>query len=122
MQGGLPAAGANGPEERFQALVEQLPAIVYIASNDPVPDTLYVSPQLEALLGYTPDEWRSDAALWLRTVHDDDRERVAASWATSVATGAEFHIQYRYVHRDGRTVWVRDGGLPVRDASGEIQF
>ena len=47
-------------EERFRTLVEQVPAVVYVAALDAAGTTLYVSPHIEALLGYTAEAWVAD--------------------------------------------------------------
>ena len=63
-------------EDRFRSLVEQGPAVSYIDAPDDSATTIYVSPQVEALLGYTPQEWYDDPDLWLKLLHPDDRTRV----------------------------------------------
>src|SRR4029079_10209530 len=59
-------------EERFRTLVEQLPAITYIDALEPDArtwPTVYMSPQVEQILGYSPEEWRRDPELWLSILH-----------------------------------------------------
>ena len=51
-------------EERYRALVEQTPSITYIASLGQGTGVLYVSPQTETILGYTPQDWYADPNLW----------------------------------------------------------
>ena len=68
--------GLGPAEHLYRALVEQIPAVVYIDSNDHKPQSLYVSPQVIDMIGYTPDEWLNDATLWGRTIHPFDRDRV----------------------------------------------
>src|SRR5205823_9172863 len=50
-------------EERFRTLVEQLPVVTYI-EDTATDEVLYVSPQVEAMFGYTPAEWKSNPRLW----------------------------------------------------------
>lgn len=109
-------------EARYRALVERVPAVVYVDSNDPEPDTIYVSPRIIKLLGYAPDEWTQDASLWPRSIHPDDRERVAETWAASVRSGLDFRSEYRCIHREGRVVWVRDTTTLIRDEGGAQLF
>jgi len=109
-------------EARYQALVERVPAVVYVDSNDPEPDTIYVSPEILKLLGYAPHEWTQDVSLWPRTIHLDDRERVAEAWVASIRSGLDFRCEYRCIHRDGRTVWVRDATTLIRDDDGNALF
>ncbi len=112
-------------EERYRELLERQPAVVYLAEPGPGGRWLYVSPQIERLLGFTPEEWTADAGLWLSRVHPDDRQRVAAgeeglieNWSRA-SDGPELPMlatEYRMVARDGREVWIRDEAFLVRDS------
>ncbi len=69
-------------ERRFQALIEQMPSVTYTwdpRAGEAETPTLYVSPQIEQLLGYAPQEWLEDPDLWKRILHPDDRDRVLAA-------------------------------------------
>ena len=81
-------------EERFRRLVEQIPAITYV--EDPATGkNLYISPQIEQVLGYTPDEGIADPTLWERHLHPDDRDWVVA--ANDAASGDLWSVDYRSV-------------------------
>src|SRR5829696_1028603 len=116
------AAGPGGTvsaERRFATLVERLPAIVYEAEPGPEGAWLYVSGFVETLLGYTPEEWRADPALWLRCVHEDDREDAVAA-DERLSAGERIAIEYRMHARDGSVVWVRDDSSRVLDEDGRV--
>jgi two-component system sensor histidine kinase/response regulator len=102
-------------EIKFRSLVEQLPAIVSLNAHDETSSTLYVSPQIEEILGYTPAAYTADPTFWLKTVHPDDLERVLAEIARTNVTGEPFRLEYRRVTRDGRVIWIIDEGVLVRD-------
>jgi adenylate cyclase len=106
------------PDRLFRTLVEQVPAVVYVATHDVHPDILYVSPQVTEMLGHPPDAWRSDPDLRPRTIHPGDRDRVVRAWADAVKRGAPFSCEYRQIHADGHEIWVRDGARMVRDQMG----
>jgi len=99
-------------EGRFRELVEWLPAVVYEAEPGPDGNFLYVSPQIEEMLGYTPDEWRAQPTLWRERIHPDELDRVlqleAKQEQQSLESDARIAAEYRMVHRSGREVWVRD--------------
>ena len=57
----------------FRAIVEQLPVVVYVDALDDRSSPLYVSPQIERLLGYTSEEWLADPELFVKSLHPDDR-------------------------------------------------
>ena len=106
-------------QDRYQALVEQIPAIVYIDVADESMATTYVSPQIEALLGITQQEYIDDPELWTRHLHPDDRERAVATYEAGRESGEPFTFEYRLIARDGHPVWFRDSAVVLRDASGE---
>ncbi len=105
-------------EERFRVLVERAPAVVYVDSLNDVASAIYMSPQIEALVGYTVEEWRSDPDLWLKLLHPDDVERALELNARHNETGEPFRMEYRLIARDGRVVWVRDEAVMIRAADG----
>ncbi len=111
-------AEARAAENRFRRFVEDLPAVVY---RWELPDkelvgSEYVSPGIESTLGYTPYEWRGDF-LWRERLHPHDRDAVLAAAAHSEATGEPFEIEYRYLAKDGRVVWVYDRATLIRRAN-----
>ena len=104
----------------FARLLERVPAIVYTAEPGEAGVWQYVSPQIETILGYTPEQWCGDAHLWLSRIHADDLARVLTAEtdeAHRLETGGGA-VEYRMRHRDGHVVWVRDDALLVRDADG----
>jgi len=109
-------------EERFRTLVEQLPVAVYTDAVDEVSTALYISPQYEALTGYSPEQRLRDPELWVRMLHPDDRERVLAESDATNASGEAFDTEYRIVAADGSIVWLHDHAVLVRDASGDVRW
>jgi diguanylate cyclase (GGDEF)-like protein/PAS domain S-box-containing protein len=105
-------------ENRYRTLVERMPAVVYIQEIGSLESAMYMSPQIEALTGYSPEECKDPDLRW-RMVHPDDRERMQSEDERSGEPGEVFTTEYRVVHRDGRTVWVRNESVLVEDeASG----
>jgi diguanylate cyclase (GGDEF)-like protein/PAS domain S-box-containing protein len=104
---------------RYRLLVEQIPAITYIADFRGERPFLYVSPQAEELLGYPASEWVSDSGLWHRLLHPEDRERVLAEEQRTMAAEETFESEYRLVARDGRVVWIWERDMIVRDDYGK---
>jgi diguanylate cyclase (GGDEF)-like protein/PAS domain S-box-containing protein len=106
-------------EQRYRTLVEQIPAVTYIDPVDDPETSLYTSPQIEQMLGYTPAEWQTQK-LWPKRLHPDDRERVLAADERFEAGGEEpFSEEYRLLAKDGSVVWVREEAVLVRDEAGE---
>jgi two-component system sensor histidine kinase/response regulator len=111
-------ASLRDAETRYRALVEQLPLVTYVSALDKPGFSSYVSPQIERLLGYTPEEWLATPNLFWRVVHEDDAERVRVEHREGYAAGRPFSSQYRLVTRDGRIVWVEDQVIVVTDRNG----
>ena len=105
-------------EARYRLLVEQLPLITYINAPGESGRWVYLSPQLEEILGYKPADWVSDYGNFVSAIHPDDREHVAAERAASGGKG-RIGLEYRLISKDERTVWVRDEAVVVRDLSGK---
>jgi diguanylate cyclase (GGDEF)-like protein/PAS domain S-box-containing protein len=105
--------------EGYRHLVERLPAIVYAAELGENGRWRYVSPQIEEILGYTPEEWLADAGLWARLLHPDDRERaLEQETRKTLGTRNPPPVDYRMITRDGRTVWILDEAVLEPDEAG----
>jgi diguanylate cyclase (GGDEF)-like protein/PAS domain S-box-containing protein len=109
-------------EARYRAVVEHIPAITYIDELNTAAATVFISPQVQDLLGYAPDEWMADDELWGKVLHPEDRERALAANDRHNETGEPFDLEYRMIARDGRVVWVRDVAVMVKDEWGVPQF
>ncbi len=95
-------------ESRYRLLVERIPAITYMIEASPPHRTLYISPQVEQILGFSPNEWMETPDLWERQLHPEDRERVLAEDLTSRQLHRTFLSEYRILDKNGRVVWLRD--------------
>ena len=106
---------------KYGALVEQIPAIVYVDAADDEMSTTYVSPQIQAILGYTAQEYIDDPQLWERMLHPDDRENAVATYLRGRESGGPFVFEYRLIAHDGRTVWFRDSAIVLTDEQGRAE-
>jgi PAS domain S-box-containing protein len=102
----------------YRALVESIPAILYIDRPDELSTNFYTSPQAVGLLGYTQHEWETNEGLWVERIHPDDAERVMQENVRSNETGEHFLVEYRMRANDERVVWVRDEAVLVYDDDG----
>ena len=105
-------------EAKYRALVEQLPVVAYTATWTPLGATIYMSPQMEAKLGFSVEEWLCNDDLWVRQLHPEDRDRVIAEMRRCQTTGERFVSEYRMVGRDGRIVWFHDEGVVLLGDDG----
>lgn len=103
---------------KYRALVEQIPAIVYVDVADETMATTYVSPQIEPLLGITPQEYIDDPDLWTKRLHPDDRDEALAAYVEGRERGEPFTFEYRLIDARGTEVWFRDSAMVVRAEDG----
>lgn len=104
-------------ETLYRSLVEQLSAVTYIAELGVQGEWLFVSPQIESLLGYSSKEWCARTANWIENVHPEDRETVIAA-EDATMRGLSFRAEYRMFRRDGKVVWINDSGSLVPGPNG----
>ncbi len=109
-------------EARYKALVEQLPAVVFMAYLDRGIGEAYVSPQIEETLGFSQSEWLGDPVLWYRQVHPDDKERWSVEASEMFLTGKPLRSAYRVVSRDGRVIWFHCEAKMIRRPDGRPWF
>lgn len=112
----------HSAEARYRTLVEEIPAVTFMAALDGGVQELYVSPQIEQLLGFTQKEWLENPILWYTQLHADDRDRWHREFARTCSTGEHFLSEYRFLARDGSVVWVHGEAQMVRDAHGRPLF
>ena len=122
-------AGAESPdpqfpnlEARYRALVEQIPAVVFMAYLDRGIGEAYVSPQIEATLGFSQEEWLEDPVRWYSRIHPDDKQRWSTEAAEMFLNGSPLRSAYRVVARDGRVIWFHCEAKMIRKENGEPWF
>ena len=111
-----------GIADTYRILVEQIPAVVFMASFDQGLGEAYVSPQIESTLGFTQEEWLSDPVRWFHQIHPDDKARWSTEAAETFLTGKPLRSVYRVLARDGHVVWFHCEVKMVRHADGEPWF
>ena len=109
-------------EARYRTLIEQLPVVTAMAALDEDIHELYVSPQVEELLGFTQEQWLSDPVLWYHQIHPEDRDLLHQEFARGCATGGPFKAEFRALNRNGTVVWIHGEARVVRDEEGRPLF
>ncbi len=96
-------------EFRFKMLVETMPGVAYIAEPGENGAWLYVSPRLQQVLGYAPEEWIANPSRWFELIHPADRDQVVDEEAGWIETTGGVHVsEYRLRASDGRYLWIQD--------------
>jgi len=109
-------------EQRYRAIVEHIPAAIYLDRPTDALETIYVSPQIADIMGVTPEEWIADPDLWRRLVVPEDREPTLATFLEALEAGENWRAEYRVRTPDGRTVWIHDETTFLTDEEGQPQF
>jgi diguanylate cyclase (GGDEF)-like protein/PAS domain S-box-containing protein len=118
MRGHEARLGLQEASLRYRTLVKQIPAITYTDRVDADMSTLYISPQIESLLGISAEEYLADPGLWERHLHPEDRVRARDEYLKGRAAGEPFTYEYRMIARDGRMVWFRDEAVVLLGDDG----
>jgi PAS domain S-box-containing protein len=103
---------------RYRTLIEQIPAVVFMAFLDRGIGEAYVSPQIEAMLGFTQEEWLNDPVRWYQHIHPDDKERWSIEAAQMFLSGEPLKSVYRVLARDRRVIWFHCEAKMVRRDDG----
>ncbi|HET9466911.1 MAG TPA: ATP-binding protein, partial [Vicinamibacterales bacterium] len=104
--------------ERVQQITENIREVFWL--TDPAThEMLYTSPAFHAIWGRPLADLEGSPHGWLNTIHAEDRERIAYASKTKKSIGA-YDEEYRIVRPDGTIRWIRDRGVPVRDAAGNV--
>jgi PAS domain S-box-containing protein len=100
-------------ETKYRMLVEHVNAITYIADIGLNGKWFYISPQVENILGFTPEEWLALSTNWDQLIHPDDLPVVIAAEEQS-QNGYPFQAEFRVRRKDGREVWLSDTAVIVQ--------
>lgn len=109
-------------EEKYRTLVEQVPTVTYVASPDTERSILYISPQIDTLLGYDQTDFQSNPDLWCKRLHPEDRERVLEEVAACLEETDLFVCEYRMLTFNDLVKWVRDEAVTLLDDAGKPLF
>jgi PAS domain S-box-containing protein len=127
----FPAASPSGADDepdmplaeaRYRMLLDQMTAVVFMVALDQGIGEAYVSPQIEAMLGFTRAEWLEEPIRWYRQIHPEDKDRWSVEAAQFFLTGEPLRSVYRVMARDGRVVWFQCEAKMVRRKDGRPWF
>jgi PAS domain S-box-containing protein len=115
-------AKMRAAELRYRTLVEQIPAITFVAMLGDGKNEIYVSPHIEVVLGFRQQEWLENPFLWYTQLHPDDRALWIEEFARGCRAGGPFSAECRFIARDGRIVWLRGEARLIKDELGRPSF
>lgn len=106
-------------EQKYRALVEQIPAVLYVDRPGNEDHTIYISPAVEEILGLSAQAWVDDPLLWYQHLHPDDQQHALMTYRRGVSSGTPFSYEYRMITPRG-TIWIRDDAVVLRDDEDRV--
>ena len=109
-------------EARYQALVEQIPAVTYVFKVNNGMEPIYISPQIVSVFGISAEDWMAKPQLWQKLIHPEDRRQVLVDLRAHYKNNQSATISYRVVTPDGKTRWVETHFSWLGNANGESEY
>jgi diguanylate cyclase (GGDEF)-like protein/PAS domain S-box-containing protein len=105
-------------EEQYRVLVANIPEVVW--KTDANGNVIFVSPQVETILGYSSEEFRRRGdSLWFNSVHPDDKEKVGKAFESLIHEGKSYDLECRARRKNGEWFWAHDRAVATVDANGD---
>ena len=116
------SAQIESHRQRLDAILTNLPSVIWESWNEPLDGQPlnFVSDYVETMLGYTVEEWVSKPNFWLSIVYPEDRQRVAEAFDSKLDAGKSQALEFRWIAKNGRVIWVEAQAMVMRDRAGEI--
>jgi PAS domain S-box-containing protein len=107
-------------ERKYRLLVRNLPNIVYKGYLDGSVD--FFDDKIERITGYSKEEFLSRKKNWFDVIYEDDVETAKDKFREALKTDESYMREYRIKSREGRLIWIEEGGQIVCGEDGEIEF
>ena len=105
--------------EEHRALVDRLPLVSYMVQLEAPSRTVFVSPQIESMFGFSSDDF-SAPGFWKRRIEPQDLQLFLAAFDELRTSHGRMSIEYRVRAADSREMWVRDVGIVDRGEDGKL--
>ncbi|MCX5869211.1 MAG: PAS domain S-box protein [Deltaproteobacteria bacterium] len=105
-------------EQHWRDFAENIPGAVYVCELFSPWRMTFISRGVDAITGWTAEEFLADRAQWPAIILPEDQPRVTEAVARAIAGRTSFALEYRIRHRDGSERWIHAIGRPLFDASG----
>lgn len=103
-------------EQRFRALAENVPGVIYLCHNDERYTMSFINDQVEDLTGYTAQQFLNDEISFVELYHPDDVPAIEVEVGAALSEKRSFRLEYRIKHRDGDWRWVEEIGIGIYDS------
>ena len=111
-------------EQKFRALAENTPNVVYQCKNDSRYTFIYLNNAVEDLTGYPKEEFLENGLSFFDLYHPDDLLKIPKPENNhrSLINRRSFHMTYRIRHKSGEWRWVDEWGTGVMSAHGDVEY
>jgi two-component system, cell cycle sensor histidine kinase and response regulator CckA len=116
------SAQLESERQRLNSIVASVPGVVWEAWSEPDSATQridFVNDYVEAMLGYSVEEWLRTPNFWLTIIHPEDKEQAGRKATANFSRGQDTTFEFRWVSKDGRAVWVETHTTVVFDDKGK---
>ena len=107
-------------EMRCPLLPKDLPGFVYKGFKDWSVE--FTDNKVEALMGYSRDEFNSKNFKWSDLILKEDIESARESFITALKTHDSYAREYRVKTKAGEILWIQDRGQIIYDTKGEVKY
>lgn len=105
-------------EEKYKNLIENIPDIIWTSNNE-INDISFISPAVESITGYTPEEFYKDKGLWSGNIIPEDRVRVESEYSNLIKNNKIYDVEYRFKTKDGKLIWLKNKASKVYERDGK---
>ncbi len=113
-------AALRESEEKYHSLISNIPVVTWLSDSEG--GTSFISPNVEKIYGFTPEEiYERGEELWFKRIHPDDVERVKGKYQALFATKEPFEVEYRIQRKDGKWIWLYDRAITIFEEEGKAQ-
>ncbi len=103
-------------EEQYRLLVSNIPDVIWAADDQG--HTVFITPNIEAMYGYTPREI-CETGVWYTRIHPEDAPKVQAHYVETLGTGKLFNTEYRIQRKDGAWIWMHARAVSSYEKDGK---
>ena len=108
----------QGTKERLQYLLAVSPSIIYTTQAAGDYACTFVSENIQAIMGYSPEEMTTDPKSWPDRLHPEDAPKIFDQMPALIEKGGG-RVEYRFQHQKGNYIWIQDTFKVVHDAAGQ---
>ncbi|MES2410527.1 MAG: PAS domain S-box protein [Bacteroidota bacterium] len=100
-------------EEKFRLLANNIPGTVHLSKYNDKWSKIYLNDEIEALTGYSKDDFLQGKIYYIDLVNPDDIEIVRNKADELFRNKQKIHLIYRIITKDGHFKWIEEFGEPI---------